>query len=545
MQDGISEAIVEECESIMQGELALIKNQLEALQIKHIFLLNSLKRLETEKVALKSNAINEITRRLNGFYPSLPEGIASDLDFDNQSQYNADVETDGNDGILFEGTDFSSAASLISASYQNTGNSTYANSFRTCEGELYFSGNLGETEEKVKAIEFPFIERRNNLPEPKEKEKRVSLWPIIKDHIGKDLSGVCLPVCFSEPLSSLQKCFEDFEYSHLVDRALACGKQGNDLMRILNVAAFAVSGYASTKGRQWKPFNPILGETYEADYPDKGLRFLSEKVSHHPTIVAFHCDGRCWQLWADYDVKAKFWGQSIQLDPVGIITLQFDDGEMFQWSKVMTSIHNITSGKNYSDHYGIMRIEGNGTYSCKLKFKEESIIDHSPHQVQGLVQDNRTGENVAILLGKWDEAIYYVIGDPATMPKGFDPMTEAILLWERDKVATKTRYNLTPFAISLNELTPDLCEKLPPTDSRLRPDQRHVENGEYELADAEKLRLDHLQRQARKFQDRSRQPRWFRKDEDGCYRYIGGYWEARDKGNWDGIPDIFGYRAVQ
>lgn len=48
MQDGISEAIVEECESIMQGELALIKNQLEALQIKHIFLLNSLKRLEVQ-----------------------------------------------------------------------------------------------------------------------------------------------------------------------------------------------------------------------------------------------------------------------------------------------------------------------------------------------------------------------------------------------------------------------------------------------------------------------------------------------------------------
>lgn len=49
-------------------------------------------------------------------------------------------------------------------------------------------------------------------------------------------------------------------------------------MRILNVAAFAVSGYASTEGRQCKPFNPLLGETYEADYPDKGLRFFSEKA---------------------------------------------------------------------------------------------------------------------------------------------------------------------------------------------------------------------------------------------------------------------------
>lgn len=54
--------------------------------------------------------------------------------------------------------------------------------------------------------------------------------------------------------------------------------QGNDLMRILNMAAFAVSGYASTEGRQCKPFNPLLGETYEADYPDKGVHFFSEKV---------------------------------------------------------------------------------------------------------------------------------------------------------------------------------------------------------------------------------------------------------------------------
>jgi len=49
-------------------------------------------------------------------------------------------------------------------------------------------------------------------------------------------------------------------------------------MRMLNVAAFAVSGYACTEGRKFKPFNPLLGETYEANYPDKGLRFISEKV---------------------------------------------------------------------------------------------------------------------------------------------------------------------------------------------------------------------------------------------------------------------------
>jgi oxysterol-binding protein 1 len=38
-------------------------------------------------------------------------------------------------------------------------------------------------------------------------------------------------------------------------------------------------------------------------------------------------------------------------------------------------------------------------------------------------------------------------------------------------------------------------EKLPPTDSRLRPDQRCLENGEYDKANSEKLRLEQRQRQ--------------------------------------------------
>lgn len=56
-------------------------------------------------------------------------------------------------------------------------------------------------------------------------------------------------------------------------------------MRALCVAAFAVSGYASTEGRTCKPFNPVLGETYEADFPDKGIRFFSEKVSFILLII--------------------------------------------------------------------------------------------------------------------------------------------------------------------------------------------------------------------------------------------------------------------
>ena len=42
------------------------------------------------------------------------------------------------------------------------------------------------------------------------------------------------------------------------------------------------------------------------------------------------------------------------------------------------------------------------------------------------------------------------------------------------------RYNLTGWAIQLNEVTPGLAEHLAPTDCRLRPDQHFLELGQYD-----------------------------------------------------------------
>ena len=42
------------------------------------------------------------------------------------------------------------------------------------------------------------------------------------------------------------------------------------------------------------------------------------------------------------------------------------------------------------------------------------------------------------------------------------------------------RYNLTGWAIKLNEVTPGLEEHLAPTDCRLRPDQHSLELGQYD-----------------------------------------------------------------
>ncbi|KAJ8618891.1 hypothetical protein MRB53_015077 [Persea americana] len=543
-EEGLNEAAIQDCEQIMRNEFVVMQNQLMILKQKQSLLMDTLRQLETEKVDLENTLVDESQRKFEEHGAAsrakndkYSEGSVTDSDDDNERNDAAEEETDEDDNAFFDTRDF-----LSSSSFKSSESDFQPSSFDS-DDERYSicSESGGDASLNSVGFNYPHIRRRKKLPEPVEKEKGVSLWSMIKDNIGKDLTKVCLPVFFNEPLSSLQKCFEDLEYSFLVDRAYEWGKRGNSLMRILNVAAFAISGYSSTDGRHCKPFNPLLGETYEADYPDKGLHFFSEKVSHHPMVVACHCDGRGWKFWGDSNLKSKFWGRSIQLDPVGVLTLEFDDGEVFQWSKVTTSIYNLILGKLYCDHYGTMRIQGNHEYSCKLKFKEQSIIDRNPHQVHGIVQD-RNGRTVATLFGKWDESMHYVLGDYTGKLRGSEPLLEARLLWKRSKLPNfPTRYNFTRFAITLNELTPGLKDKLPPTDSRLRPDQRCLENGEYEMADAEKQRLEHRQRQSRKLQERGWKPRWFVKDkESGTYRYTGGYWEAREQRNWESCPDIFG-----
>jgi len=47
------------------------------------------------------------------------------------------------------------------------------------------------------------VEYRTILPALKPPDQKVSVWKVIKDAIGKDLSRFCVPVYFNEPISML------------------------------------------------------------------------------------------------------------------------------------------------------------------------------------------------------------------------------------------------------------------------------------------------------------------------------------------------------
>jgi oxysterol-binding protein-related protein 1/2 len=60
---------------------------------------------------------------------------------------------------------------------------------------------------------------RDRLPSPAVAHADVSLWSVLKQCIGKELTKIAMPVSFNEPLSFLQRLAEYMEYSHLLDKA--------------------------------------------------------------------------------------------------------------------------------------------------------------------------------------------------------------------------------------------------------------------------------------------------------------------------------------
>jgi len=158
-----------------------------------------------------------------------------------------------------------------------------------------------------------------------------------------------VPVYFNEPLSFLQKFSEDLEYYDLLDKAVAgiscffcketdtLSSATTSLERMQWIAVFAVSPYAATT-RTAKPFNPILGETFEMMRDDLGYRYFAEQVSHHPPISACHCDGNGYTYWAEAHINNKFKGNVLEVNPSGSFhVLIHATKEHFVWHRRRSS----------------------------------------------------------------------------------------------------------------------------------------------------------------------------------------------------------------
>lgn len=389
-----------------------------------------------------------------------------------------------------------------------------------------------------------FKGHRTKLPELDGTKEKLNVFAILKDAVGKDLSKISIPITLNEPISFLQRLAEDIEYSEVLDRGAA---EPDPDRRMMYVAAMIISHYSSTQGRVGKPFNPLLGETACVIMPNKGkgLRFVAEQVSHHPPVSACYAEGSgaSWKYYNSIEVKNKFWGKSLEIFPTGPNHVEFPEhGDHYVWEQVTACVHNIVIGRMWLDNYGDMEIvnKTNGG-RCVINFSKTGWMSDSKSfaSIKGTIYDAKGKAKIKIG-GNWTKCVY------EELPHG-----EQNVIWqvdERPDDEASQSYNLTKWAISLNApVEDDERPYVAPTDSRLRPDQRALENGEYALGTTYKTDLEDGQRERRREAEAAGEqwePRWFKKvagEKEGTFEWMygGEFFQKQAIGDWSQCPDIF------
>ncbi|KAM6972754.1 oxysterol-binding protein 1 [Aplochiton taeniatus] len=413
----------------------------------------------------------------------------------------------------------------------------------------------------------PVRKRRTRIPD--KPNYSLNLWSIMKNCIGKELSKIPMPVNFNEPISMLQRLSEDLEYYELLDKAAKCQSSQEQLCY---VAAFTISSYSTTAHRTGKPFNPLLGETYEMDRLKEGsYRSICEQVSHHPPAAAHHAiSEKGWTLRQEIALASKFRGKYLSIMPQGSIQCIFEkSNNHYSWKKVTITVHNIIVGKLWIDQSGEIDVVNHKTGDrCHLKFSPYSYFSRDvARKVTGVVTD-KEGKAHYVLSGTWDEKMEFsrVMQSSKGGEMGSEGKQKTVYqtlkakeLWRKNPLpeGAESMYYFSSLALTLNE--PE--DGVAPTDSRNRPDQRLMEAGRWDEANAEKQRLEEKQRLVRREREREAaktanppeeaahqdnyKALWFEKIDDPVsgetmHVYKGGYWEAKDQGNWDMCPDIYG-----
>lgn len=377
-----------------------------------------------------------------------------------------------------------------------------------------------------------------------------SLIGFLRKNVGKDLSTIAMPVSANEPTSLLQRLAEQLEYSELIDTAVTTSGENGE--RILHIAAFAVSGFSNARLKERavrKPFNPMLGETFELVREDKGFRFLAEKVSHRPVIMACHADAKEWTFTQSPMPTQKFWGKSAELNTAGRVRITIPSlGEQYSYTVATSFLRNIIAGEKYIEPVGTMNIHCETTgEKAIVTFKVKGMFSGRSEEVEVCAYDPRGQPYPYTLQGKWTESLSLFTDNSSTLLKK---------IWNVGSLVDQpnVRYGFTTFAAQLNETTSNEKGMIPATDSRLRPDQRMVEEGRIDEAEEVKGELEDRQRTRRKEMEEKGenwQPRWFVKVREYADEEVwrmktpqevgegGGYWEQRKEGDWRCVPRVF------
>jgi len=245
---------------------------------------------------------------------------------------------------------------------------------------------------------------------------------ISQAHLAMDLTKITLPTFILERRSFLEMLADFLAHP---DEFVAVTDFSTPQERFLQVVKWYLSAFHA--GRKSpvakKPYNPILGETFQCVYDlgttsdetlvkdgpvtwasENQVSFLAEQTSHHPPIASFYaeCPKKRIQIDGCLYTRSKFFGLSVGVHMIGDATLTLIDHNE---SYVITFPNAFGRGiltVPWFEMGGKVSIECTKTgHSAAIEFLTKGIFNGKKHQITGTLYGPEKKE-IGKIDGEWN-----------------------------------------------------------------------------------------------------------------------------------------------
>jgi hypothetical protein len=262
-----------------------------------------------------------------------------------------------------------------------------------------------------------------------------------------------------------------------------------------NIITFAVAGlYVSVS--QLKPFNPLLGETYEGYFED-GTKIYCEHTSHHPPIANFYLTNPEWKFYGRYEMIAKLDTNTLYIWQDGPNIIEFKDGSKIQFHLPGIKCSGMLLGDRTCYYHGVARF-------IDKKNKIKGVVKMSAGERKGYFTTKKQHDE---FLGK----LYYY--DPSKdktdeLKPGKDLEKEDLKYADIEKEISSIKGSFLENLLFddkdfwvIDKIQPSTYKAIEdplPSDCRFREDLIWLKYGNMKNAEDWKLRLEEQQRWDRK-----------------------------------------------
>jgi len=186
---------------------------------------------------------------------------------------------------------------------------------------------------------------------------------------GKSVMSISLPVGIFEPRSQIER-----EAHNLLYAPYFLGKAAN-IDDTLEQFKFTVTHFIASMHitiNPQKPFNPVLGETFQGMIGDNPV--YGEQISHHPPITAIQLLGKGFKVQGSTEFGAALSMNSVKSKKIGFLNVSYEGSGALIRVQYPGSIMNGTSmGKrtfNFTGKFYIFDLENR--YYCEVDFDNNS-----------------------------------------------------------------------------------------------------------------------------------------------------------------------------